>query len=367
MHKRELEYINKVISNRKFSGDGEFGKKCQAWIESNMECNKVLVTPSCTHALEMAAMLINIKEGDEVIMSSFTFPSTANAFVLRGARIRFVDIDPDTMNIDPAMISDAINDHTKAIVVVHYAGVACDMDKIMRIARERGIYVIEDAAQCILAQYNDRYLGTIGDIGCLSFHETKNVHCGEGGAIMINNPEFYERAEIIREKGTNRANFLKGYVDKYTWIDKGSSYVMNELSAAFLLAQLEEAGTIIKDRMAIWQYYFKKMSGVYEFRINIPPEYAKHNAHIFYGLCRDGNTRNELLNHLKAAGILAIFHYIPLHSAPAGKMFGVFNGQDKYTTDMSERIVRLPIYYGMKKEDIDFITDSIAKFYARKE
>ncbi|MFH1230022.1 MAG: dTDP-4-amino-4,6-dideoxygalactose transaminase [Planctomycetota bacterium] len=363
---KELEYITQVILKKKFSGDGEFGKKCQTWIEKNMECNKVLVTPSCTHALEMAALLINIKEGDEVIMPSFTFPSTANAFVLHGARIRFVDIASDTMNIDPNVIRDAINDRARAIIVVHYAGVACDMDKIMQIARERDIYVIEDAAQCIIARYNDRYLGTIGDIGCLSFHETKNIHCGEGGAILINNPEFYERAEIIREKGTNRSNFLKGYVDKYTWMDKGSSYLLNEISSAFLLAQLEEAQTIINDRKKSWNYYYEKLSSIDGFKVNKIPDYARHNAHIFYGICRSEAERNELIKYLRARDILAIFHYVPLHSSSAGKQFGVFNGQDKYTTDLSSRLVRLPLYYGMKKEDIDFITDSIAEFYARK-
>lgn len=364
---KELEYITQVILKKKFSGDGEFGKKCQAWIETNMQCNKVLVTPSCTAALEMAALLLDIKEGNEVIMPSFTFPSTANAFVLQGARIRFVDINPKTMNIDPDAIKDAINDRTKAIVVVHYAGVSCDMDKIMQIARDNHLYVIEDAAQCILAHHNYRYLGTIGDIGCLSFHETKNIHCGEGGAILINNPMFYERAEIIREKGTNRSNFLKGYVDKYTWMDKGSSYLLNEISSAFLLAQLEEAQTIINDRLKSWEYYFEKLTGIYGFEIHYPPDYARHNAHIFYGICRNETERNKLLKYLKAKDVLAIFHYIPLHSSPAGKQFGVFNGQDKYTTDLSSRLVRLPLYYGMKKEAIDFITDSIAEFYARKE
>jgi dTDP-4-amino-4,6-dideoxygalactose transaminase len=357
----EEKYILQVIKSDKISGDGYFGKKCENWFEENLKTKKALLTPSCTAALEMAAILIDIKPGDEVIMPSFTFVSTANAFVLRGAKIVFVDIKPSTMNIDENKIEKAITSKTKAIVVVHYAGVGCEMDEILKIAEKYNLYVIEDAAQGILATYKNRYLGTIGDIGCISFHETKNITSGgEGGAIFINNPKFIKRAEIIREKGTNRKDFFEKKVDKYTWVDIGSSYLLNEVSAAYLLAQLENVKKIIKKRKKIWEIYYNELKSIKEISLPYIPKECNHNGHIFY---IKTSKRNELLQFLKDNKIMATFHYVPLHLSPAGKIYGKFIGVDEYTTIESNKLIRLPIFYNMEIEDVLFVCDVIKKFF----
>ncbi len=349
---KELEYIKVAIENRKICGDGEFTKKCSSWIEQNTGTAKALLTTSCTHATEMSAILANIKEGDEVIMPSYTFVSTADAFVLRGARVVFVDIRPDTMNIDETLIENAITDRTKAIVPVHYAGVACEMDTICSLADKYGLFVIEDAAQAVMSSYKGIPLGSIGDFGCFSFHETKNFSMGEGGALLIKRGEDIEKAEIVREKGTNRSKFFRGQIDKYTWVDAGSSYLPSELNAAYLWAQFEEADKIFNSRMSNWNIYYDRLKhledkGVLELP-QIPKE-CKHNAHMFYIKVQDLSERTELINYLKEKNINAVFHYIPLHSSPAGLKFGKFIGEDKYTTTESERLLRLPLYYGLKK------------------
>ena len=363
---KEKDYIAEAIASQKICGDGMFTKKCHQWIEDQTKTSKALLTTSCTHALEMAALLTDIKPGDEVIMPAFTFVSTADAFVLRGAKIVFVDIRPDTMNIDENLIEAAITDRTKAIAPVHYAGVACEMDKIMEIARKYNLKVVEDAAQCVLASYKGQALGTIGDYGCFSFHETKNYSMGEGGALLIRDPENTERAEIIREKGTDRSKFLRGQVDKYTWVAAGSSYLPSDMNAAYLYAQLEMAEEINEDRLASWNFYYEQLSGLAEAgKIDLPvvPEGCTHNAHMFYIKCRDIEERTALTSHLKANDIAAVFHYIPLHTAPAGVEYGRFHGEDIYTTKESERLLRLPMYYGLTREDILKVCDTIKEFY----
>jgi dTDP-4-amino-4,6-dideoxygalactose transaminase len=363
----EQHYIKKAIeNNQKLCGDGPFTKKCNVWFEENFNTPKALLTTSCTHALEMAAILADIQPGDEVIAPSFTFVSTVNPFVLRGAKIVFVDIRPDTMNIDENLIEDAITDKTKAIVPVHYAGVSCEMDKIMEIAKKYNLYVIEDAAQGVMSKYKGKALGTIGDFGCYSFHETKNYTMGEGGALLIQNKNFIERAEIIREKGTNRSKFLRGQVDKYTWIDIGSSYLPSELNAAYLYAQLEEANKINDNRLNIWNMYYRELKILKEKGfIELPyiPQHCVHNAHMFYIKCKDLEERTELINYLKENDILAVFHYIPLHSAEAGFKYVRFHGKDIYTTKESERLVRLPLYYMLEEDKVQYIVEKIKDFY----
>ena len=367
---KELEYVKEAMEkNHKICGDGPFTKKCNKWMEKRFNVEKVLLTTSCTHATEMAAILADIKEGDEVIAPSFTFVSTVNPFVLRGAKIVFIDINPKTMNMDENLIEEAITEKTKVVIPVHYAGVACNMDKIMEIAKKYNLIVIEDAAQGVMSEYKGKPLGTIGDYGCFSFHETKNYSMGEGGALLINNKENIEKAEIIREKGTNRSRFFRGQVDKYTWVDKGSSYLPSELNAAYLYAQLEKADLIYDDRMNSWNKYKELLQELADkniIELQYIPEDCKHNAHMFYIKCKDLDERTELINFLKEDGINAVFHYIPLHSAEAGLRFGRFNGEDKYTTKESERLLRLPLYYGLKEEDIKFVVSKIKEFYGEK-
>ena len=367
---KEDEYIKEaMIKNHKLCGDGPFTKKCSKWMEEKFKSEKVLLTTSCTHATEMAAILADIKEGDEVIAPSFTFVSSVNPFVLRGAKIVFIDINPKTMNIDENLIEAAITDKTKVIVPVHYAGVSCEMDKIMEIAKKYNLIVIEDAAQGVMSEYKGKALGTIGEYGCFSFHETKNYSMGEGGALLIRDKENIEKAEIIREKGTNRSRFFRGQVDKYTWVDMGSSYLPSELNAAYLYAQLENAQLIFDDRMNSWNRY---REGLQELEnkglIELPyiPENCKHNAHMFYIKCKDLEERTKLIDFLKRNGIYAVFHYIPLHSAEAGLKYGRFHGEDKYTTKESERLVRLPLYYDLKEEEVKLVIDKVKEFYGEK-
>lgn len=364
----ELKYIEQAIGNHKICGDGEFTKKCSAWIEEKTGTAKALLTTSCTHATEMAALLADIQPGDEVVMPSFTFVSTADAFVLRGAKVKFVDIRPDTMNIDETLIEDAITDKTKAIVPVHYAGVGCEMDTIMDIARKHHLLVIEDAAQGVMSSYKGKALGTIGDYGCYSFHETKNYSMGEGGALLIKDPDMIERAEIVREKGTNRSKFFRGQIDKYTWVDAGSSYLPSELNAAYLWAQLEQADMVNDNRLKSWNLYKELLTPLAEKEyITLPyiPEECTHNAHMFYIKTKNLEERSALISYLKENGVLAVFHYIPLHGAPAGQKYGEFIGEDKYTTRESERLVRLPMYYNLREEDITYVAELISRFYAR--
>ena len=363
---KELDYIKVAVENQKICGDGEFTKKCNEWIESKTGTKKALLTTSCTHATELAAILADIQPGDEVIMPAYTFVSTADAFVLRGATAVFVDICPDTMNMDADLIEAAITDKTKAIVPVHYAGVSCDMDKIMEIAKKYNLVVIEDAAQGIMSTYKGKALGTIGDFGCFSFHETKNFSMGEGGALLIREEKDIENAEIIREKGTNRAKFFRGQIDKYTWVEKGSSYLPSEMNAAYLYAQLELAEEITADRMATWNRYndaFKELADAGKVELPYIPEGCTHNAHMFYLKCKDLEERTALISYLKENDILAVFHYVPLHTAPAGLKYGRFHGEDKYTTMESERLVRLPLYYGLEPEKADYIIAKVKEFY----
>lgn len=363
---KELEYVKIAIENQKICGDGQFTKLCNAWIEEKTGTSKALLTTSCTSALEMAAMLCDIRPGDEVIIPSFTFVSTANAFVLRGAKIVFVDIRPDTMNIDETLIEAAITPKTKAIVPVHYAGVACEMDKIMELAKRYNLKVIEDAAQGVSSYYKNRALGSIGDFGCYSFHETKNYSMGEGGAILIKNPENIERAEIIREKGTNRSRFFRGQVDKYTWVSEGSSYLPSDMNAAYLYAQLENEEKIYNDRMNSWHLYYdglRELARKGQMELPTVPENCIHNAHMFYIKAKNLEERTKLLSYLKANNINAVFHYIPLHSAPAGVKYCRFNGEDKFTTRESERLIRLPMFYGLKSTDIEYIIEKIKEFF----
>ena len=363
---KELEYIKQAIESKKICGDGEFTKKCNAWMEKRFSAQKVLLTTSGTTALDMAMLLCEFKEGDEVILPSYTFSSTATAAVLGGAKLVFVDVRPDTMNIDENKIEAAITERTKAIIVMHYAGVACEMDTIMNIARKYSLKVIEDAAQGVMSTYKGKALGTIGDFGCYSFHETKNYSMGEGGALVINNPEYNERAEILREKGTNRAKFFRGQVDKYTWVDFGDSYLPSELNAAYLWAQLEKADEINNNRLENWEEYYKAFYPLQQAnKIQLPviPEGCTHNAHMFYFKCRSLEERTELIDFLKQNGVMAVFHYVPLHSAPAGIKFGRFCGKDEFTTIESERLVRLPLYYNLSKNDREKVIELVKKFY----
>ena len=367
----EEKYILESIKSSKISGDGVFTQKCTQWFEEKLQCKKVLLTTSCTHALEMAAILLDIEEGDEVIMPSYTFVSTANAFVLRGAKIIFVDIRPDNMNIDETKIEQAITKRTKVIVPVHYAGVGCEMDTIMDIASRHKLFVVEDAAQGMMSSYKGKPLGTIGHLGAFSFHETKNyTSAGEGGLLIINDERFKERAEIIREKGTNRSQFFRGMVDKYTWVDIGSSYLMNDISAAYLWGNLEKADEINNDRLKSWQAYYDGLKELEEKGyITLPtiPNECEHNAHMFYIKVKDLKTRTKLLEYLKCNDILAVFHYIPLHSSPAGLQFGRFDGEDKFSTVESEKLIRLPMYYNISNEKLDFTTQIIKDYFYNEQ
>ncbi|MEE1125132.1 MAG: dTDP-4-amino-4,6-dideoxygalactose transaminase [Acutalibacteraceae bacterium] len=363
---KEDEYIKKAIDSRKICGDGEFTRLCNSKLEELTGSKKALITTSGTSALEMSALLADIKEGDEVIMPSYTFVSTANAFVLRGAKIVFVDIRPDTMNIDERLIESAITSKTKAIVPVHYAGVACEMDTICEIAKKYNLVVIEDSAQGVMSYYKGRALGSIGEFGCYSFHETKNYSMGEGGAVLINREDLVERAEIIREKGTNRTKFFRGQVDKYTWVDIGSSYLQSELNCAYLYAQIENPDIINENRLKAWNKYYELLKPLQaEGYIELPfiPKECTHNAHMFYIKAKDLEERTRLIAFLKEKGVNAVFHYIPLHSSPAGKKFGIFNGEDKYTTKESERLLRLPMYYGIEENDVIYIAEKVREFY----
>ncbi|MDD3428786.1 MAG: dTDP-4-amino-4,6-dideoxygalactose transaminase [Oscillospiraceae bacterium] len=362
----ELTYIKEAVESKKICGDGQFTKKCNAWIEKRTGTAKALLTTSCTHATEMAALLAEIKEGDEVIMPSYTFVSTADAFVLRGAVPVFVDIRPDTMNIDEELIEAAITQKTKAIVPVHYAGVSCEMNKIMELAKKYNLTVIEDAAQGVLSSYYGKALGTIGDYGCFSFHETKNYSMGEGGALLIADPAMAEEAEIIREKGTNRAKFFRGQIDKYTWVNYGSSYLPSDMNAAYLWAQLEKADQIYDNRMERWNLYNTLLrplatQGVID--LPVIPQGCVHNAHMFYIKAKDLDERTRLIAYLKENGIQSVFHYIPLHSAPAGVKFGRFCGEDKFTTKESERLLRLPMYYNLPLQAVEKACALINQFY----
>lgn len=362
---KELTYIEQAIKAHKICGDGEFTKKCSKWLEGKFNAKKVLLTTSCTSALEMAAILCNVKSGDEVILPSYTFCSTADAFVQRGAKLVFVDIRPDTMNIDETLIEKAITEKTKVIVPVHYAGVACEMDTIMDIAKRHNLKVVEDAAQGMMSTYKGRPLGTIGDYGCFSFHETKNYSMGEGGALIINDESKIEDAEIIREKGTNRSKFWRGQIDKYTWVDYGSSYLPSELNAAYLFAQLEIADDINNDRLRIWNKYYEGLKGIAD-KIELPkvPKDCVHNAHMFYIKCKDLEERTNFIYAMKSKEISCVFHYIPLHSAPAGLKFGSFFEDDVYTTKESDKLVRLPLWYGMEDETINYVIKTIVDYFS---
>ncbi|HKM03807.1 MAG TPA: dTDP-4-amino-4,6-dideoxygalactose transaminase [Lachnospiraceae bacterium] len=363
---KEIEYIKQTVENQKICGDGPFTKKCDQWLEDKTGTKKCLLTTSCTHATELAALLLNIKEGDEVIMPSFTFVSTADAFVLRGATVVFVDIRPDTMNMDETLIEAAITEKTKVIVPVHYAGVACEMDTIMDIAKKHNLMVVEDAAQGIMSEYKGQALGTFGEFGCFSFHETKNYSMGEGGAILIRDEKYIEDAEIIREKGTNRSKFFRGQVDKYTWMNYGSSYLPSDMNAAYLFAQLELADVINQKRLDIWNQYHEALKPLAKMGlIDIPfiPKECTHNAHMYYIKTKDIEERTALIQFLKDNDIVAPFHYVPLHSAPAGIKFGRFHGEDRYTTRESERLLRLPLFYALTSDQVITIIGKIKEFY----
>lgn len=362
----ELEYIKQAVDNRKICGDGDFTRKCNSWIENRTGVSKALLTTSCSHSLEMAALLSGVGEGDEVILPSYTFVSTANAFVLRGARLVFVDIRPDTNNIDENLIELAITPRTKVIVPVHYAGVGCEMDKIMSIAEEYNIMVVEDAAQGVNAYYKEKALGSIGDIGCYSFHETKNYSMGEGGATLLRDNALSEKAEIVREKGTDRSRFLRGQVDKYSWVEVGSSYLASELNAAYLFAQLERADEINENRLAAWQTYYDELRPLDEagmLELPVIPDGCSHNAHMFYVKLKNLQERTDFIAFLKEKGVASTFHYVPLHSSAAGKRFGVFSGEDKYTTKESERIARLPMYYNLTEDDQMTVIEAVKAFF----
>ncbi len=364
---KAMDYIRECVENQKICGDGPYTKKCNEWIEEKTGTAKCLLTTSCTHATELAALLLpEIGHGDEVIMPAYTFVSTADAFVLRGAVPVFVDIRPDTMNIDDRLIEEAVTERTKAIVPVHYAGVSCEMDTIMDIADRHHLAVIEDAAQGIMSAYKGKALGTIGDFGCFSFHETKNYSMGEGGALLIRDERDVEAAEIIREKGTNRSKYYRGQIDKYTWINYGSSYLPSDMNAAYLYAQLEIAEEINDARLNIWNRYYENLAPLAEAgKIELPvvPEGCVHNGHMFYLKARDIKERTALIAYLKDNGIHAVFHYVPLHTAPAGLKFGRFHGEDRYTTRESERLLRLPMYYGLELGQVDYICETLGKFY----
>lgn len=364
---KEQEYLKEAIEkNNKLSGDGPFTKKCNNWFEEKFKTPKALLTTSCTHAIEMAAILIDIRPDDEIIAPSFTFVSTVNPFILRGAKVVFVDIRPDTMNIDENLIEEAITSRTKAIVIVHYAGVSCEMNKILETAKKYKLYVIEDAAHGVMSKFNGQALGTLGDFGAYSFHETKNYTMGEGGALLIKNIDYVERAEIIREKGTNRSKYFRGQVDKYSWFDLGSSYLPSELNAAYLYAQLEEAEMINFDRLNTWNMYYeglKILKDKGEIELPVVPSNCEHNAHMFYIKCKNIEERTELINYLKLNEVMAVYHYIPLHSSVAGLKFGRFNGVDKYTTSESERLLRLPLYYNLDEISTKYIIKKVCDFY----
>lgn len=362
----EMVYIKQAIDSHKICGDGPFTKQCHQWLEERFRAQKALLTTSGTTALDMAMILCDLRPGDEVILPSYTFSSTATACVLVGAKLVFVDVRPDTMNIDETKIEAAITERTKVIMVMHYAGVACEMDTIMDIARRHHLMVVEDAAQGVMSTYKGKYLGTIGDFGCYSFHETKNFSMGEGGAIIINNPEYNDRAEIIREKGTNRARFFRGQVDKYTWVDRGGSYLPSELNAAYLWAQLLHADEITQNRMDIWTAYrsaFSALSDAGRIEVQTIPKECTHNAHMFYIKCRDLEDRTDFIHYMKQNDIACVFHYVPLHSAPAGQFFGRFYGMDRYTTTESDRLVRLPLFYGMKEPDQKRVIEAVQSYF----
>ena len=362
----EMTYMEQAIRNGKLCGDGPFTKKCSELMKERFHTENILLTTSCTHALEMAAFLCDLKPGDEVIMPAYTFVSTADAFVLQGAKIVFVDIRPDTMNIDETKIEAAITERTRVIVPVHYAGVACEMDTIMAIAKKYNLKVVEDAAQGVNAYYKGRALGTIGDFGCYSFHETKNYTMGEGGALLFQDSAYLERAEILREKGTNRSKFFRGQIDKYTWVNYGSSYLPSDMNAAYLYAQLEAMEKINDKRMQIFNYYHEHLK-VLEDRglIERPtvPEDIVHNAHMYYIKAKDLETRSALINHMREKGVQCVFHYIPLHTSPAGKKYGILHGEDIYTTKESERLMRLPMFYGLSMEDVSYVTQCVLDFF----
>lgn len=363
---QEVEVLKTLADRGKFCGDGFFTKESTVLIEKLFQGAKILLTTSCTHALEMTAILLNIKQGDEVIMPSYTFVSTANAFATRGAKIVFVDVRKDTMNLDENKLEHAITKRTKVIVPVHYAGVSCNMDKILSIAKAYNLFVVEDAAQGIDAFYKGQRLGSMGDFGTLSFHETKNIHCGEGGALIINNKDFFERAEIIREKGTNRSKFIKGQVDKYTWVDIGSSFLPSELNAAFLFEQIKKITEVTQKRLSLWNRYYKALAILQtKGYIELPevPEDCQHNAHMFYVKVADIKVREQLINYLKTKNIESAFHYIPLHSSPAGQMHSIFDGGDVFTTKESERLLRLPMHYSLQINDVDFVAEQIVVFF----
>lgn len=363
----EMSYVRQAAEvNRKICGDGPFTRKCHAWMEERFGAEKALLTTSCTSALEMAATLCGLRPGDEVILPSFTFSSTATAFVAEGATLVFVDIRPDTLNLDEAKIEHAITERTRVIVPVHYAGVSCEMDEIIRIAHRHDFMVVEDAAQGVMSTYRGRALGTLGDFGCYSFHETKNYSMGEGGALIINNPEHIDRAEIIREKGTNRQRFFRGQVDRYTWVDRGSSYLQSDLNAAYLWAQLQVADKINANRLETWRFYRDELAPLEvagRLGLATVPAGCAHNAHMFYLKCADLEERGELIAHLRKQGVSAVFHYVPLHSSPAGRRFGRFDGEDEHTTRESERLVRLPLYYGMTPADRQAVVSAVRAFY----
>ena len=363
----EKKYINEAIDSGYLSGDGLFEDKCTNWFSRNLGASNVMMTPSCTHALEMMALLIGIKEGDEVIMPSYTFVSTANAFVLRGAKVVFVDIREDNLNIDETLIESAITSKTKAIVVVHYAGVACEMDVIMDIASRHSLYVLEDAAQALMAKYKGRNLGTIGHLGAFSFHETKNITSGgEGGLLLINDERFIDRAEIIREKGTNRKQFKDGQIDKYSWVDIGSSYLSTELQSAFLLGQLEQASRITDKRLELWTEYYRALACLEEkefVRLPIISDVCEHNGHIFHLLLSNKKQRGDLISYLKNKDVMAVFHYIPLHSTSFGQKVARFQGNDKVTSSLSDRLLRLPLFHSLEHQDVKLISDHIKNFF----
>ena len=363
---REMIYIKQAVDAQKICGDGQFTAKCNKWIEDKTGCEKALLTTSCTHATELAALLANIGPGDEVIMPSYTFVSTADAFVLRGATPVFVDIRPDTMNIDETLIEDAITEHTKAIVPVHYAGVGCEMDVIMDIARRHNLMVIEDAAQGIMSTYKGQALGAIGDMGCFSFHETKNFSMGEGGALLMKDSRFIEDAEIFREKGTDRSKFFRGQVDKYRWVNYGSSYLPSDMNAAYLWAQLELADEITKARMDRWNQYDALLRDLADKGLieqPFVPDYCTHNAHMYYIKVRDLEQRGDFINFMKSKDVLTVFHYVPLHSAPAGLKYGRFHGEDNFTTRESDRLVRLPMYYALTEDDVNYICECVHEYF----
>ena len=364
----EIEYVKQAIESHKICGDGQFTKKCHQWMEERFNAQKVLLTTSGTTALDMAMLLCDLQPGDEVILPSYTFSSTATSAVLAGAKLVFVDVRPDTMNIDETKIEDAITDKTKVIIAMHYAGVACEMDTIMDIAKRHNLIVVEDAAQGVMSKYKGKHLGTIGTFGCYSFHETKNYSMGEGGALVINNSEYNERAEILREKGTNRAKFFRGQVDKYTWVDFGDSYLPSELNAAYLWAQLLNADEINGNRSATWNRYYQELQAMAmegKFEIPTVPKECEHNAHMFYLKCKDLKERSEFIKFMKEKELYCVFHYIPLHSAPAGEKFGRFDGEDEFTTKESERLVRLPMYYGLRKDQVDLVVEGIKEFFSK--